>query len=176
MLYRGRNRAELSLAGTGAGRLGLGRGAPARGGARRLGLGAGLPSPPPRGGARAVVLPAGRASGLGAWRSSGRRRDGLGAGCGQVRSMLGGGRDHDGPAPAARGYGARRRGHADAAWRPGVGGSVSRVVEPGFTLPVAEKIGPHRKTCFSDFSIFFVFLKKIGQNLEWTTQFNQNNI
>lgn len=142
MLYRGRNRAELSLAGTGAGRLGLGRGAPARGGARRLGLGAGPPSPPPRGGARPVVLPAGRAgdgaSGLGAWRSSGRRRDGLGAGCGQVRSMLGGGRDHQGPAPAARGYGARRRGHADAAWRPGVGGSASRVVQLGFLFAISR--------------------------------------
>jgi hypothetical protein len=138
MLYRGRNRAELSLAGTGAGRLGLGRGAPARDGARRLGLGAGPPSPPPRGGARPVVLPAGRASGLGAWRSSGRRRDGLGAGCGQVRSMLGGGRDHEGPAPAARGYGARRRGHADAAWRPGVGGSASRVVELGFLFAISN--------------------------------------
>jgi hypothetical protein len=36
-----------------------------------------------------------------------------------------------------------------------------------------KKIGAHRETRFSDLSIFFVSLKKIGRNLEIAAQFNK---
>jgi hypothetical protein len=47
----------------------------------------------------------------------------------------------------------------------------------GVNLPVTKKTGPHRETRFSDFSIFFVFLKIISDKIQRKkVQFNHKNI